>query len=47
MKKPGISKYEIMCLFQEDEKQKKEELIKKIQQVISLEIKDLEAKKLA
>lgn len=48
-KKPDVSKYEIMCLFQKDEKQKKEELIKKIQQLTSSEpeTKDLETEKLA
>jgi len=30
MEKPDVNKYEIMCLFQENEKPKKEELIKKI-----------------
>ena len=50
-KEPNISKYEIMCLFQENEKQKepkKEELIKKIQPLISGELKEkkLETEKL-
>jgi len=49
MEKQNINRYEIMCLFQEKEKPKKEELIKKIQQLVSskLEIKNLEVKKLA
>lgn len=49
MEKQDINRYEIMCLFQEEGKPKKEELIKKIQQLVSskLEIKDLETKKLA
>lgn len=48
MEKPNINKYEIMCFFQGDEKQKKEELVKKIQQLVpsELEIKNLETKKL-
>ena len=48
MEKPNVNKYEIMCFFQGDEKQKKEELVKKIQQLVSskLEIKNLETKKL-
>jgi flagella basal body P-ring formation protein FlgA len=48
MEKPNLNKYEIMCFFKEDEKQKKEELIKKLQQLASseLEIKNLETKKM-
>jgi ribosomal protein S6 len=51
-KKPSIRKYEIMCLFQEDKKKKKqnkEELIKKIQSLTSGELKEkkLETEKLA
>src|SRR5256885_1354353 len=43
MEKQNINRYEIMCLFQEKEKPKKEELIKKIQQLVSskLEIKNM------
>lgn len=49
MEKPNINRYEIMCLFQENGKQKKEELIKKIQSLTSgeLEEKKLETEKLA
>ena len=50
MEKPNINRYEIMCLFQfqENGKQKKEELIKKIQSLTSgeLEEKKLETEKL-
>lgn len=51
-KKLSIRKYEIMCLFQEDKKKKKqnkEELIKKIQSLASDELKEkkLETEKLA
>ena len=49
MEKSNINRYEIMCLFQENGKQKKEELIKKIQSLTSgeLEEKELETEKLA
>jgi len=48
MEKPNINRYEIMCLFQENGKQKKEELIKKIQSLTSGELKEkkLETEKL-